>query len=259
MLKFLKFLIITFFLIGIIVLLFQDIVILHPVKLAKKYVYKFDEPFEEMHFSPDTNTKINGLLFKVENSKGLVFYNHGNADNLQRWGRHAKDFTELSYDVFFYDYRGFGKSSGKFSEKEILNDAVSLFDQITKNYSDKRVIIYGRSLGTGIATFVAKNRNADALILETPYYNMADVGKSWLPFIPFEKILKYKFPTNEWIKDVTMPITIFHGTKDAVVPYSSGEKLSKVVGCKLITIENGRHKNLAKFEDYHKELSKILR
>lgn len=259
MLKFLKFLIITFSLLGIIVLFFQDIVILHPVKLTKEYVHIFEEPFEEMYFSPETNTEINGILFRAKNSKGLVFYNHGNADNLQRWGRHAKDFTELGYDVFFYDFRGFGKSSGKFSEKEILNDAVFLFDQIAKKYPPKKVIIYGRSLGTGVATFVAKNRKADALILETPYYNMADVGKSWLPFIPFEKILKYKFPTNEWIKDVNMPIAIFHGTADIVVPYSSGEKLSKAIESKLITIENGGHKNLEEFEKYHEELRKILR
>lgn len=258
MLKFLKFLIITFFLLVIIVLFFQDIFILHPVKLPKEYVYKFDEPFEEVNFSPETNTEINGLLFTAKNSKGLVLYNHGNADNLQRWGRHAADFTKLGYDVFFYDYRGFGKSSGKFSEKEILNDAVFLFDVIVKEYPDKKVIIYGRSLGTGMATFIAKNRKADALILETPYYNMADIGKSWLPFVPFEKILKYKFQTNEWIKDVKMPAAIFHGTSDFVVPYKSGLKLSKTAPCKLITIEGGGHKNLATFPKYHAELKKIL-
>lgn len=258
MLKFFKFLIITCSLLGIIVLFFQDILILHPVKLPKSYNYRFDESFEEINFSSETNTEINGLLFRAKNSKGLVFYNHGNADNLQRWGRHAKDFTQLGYDVFFYDYRGFGKSSGRFSEHVILKDAVFLFDKLKADYSEKKIIIYGRSLGTGVATYVAKNRNADALILETPYYNMADVGKSWLPFVPFEKFVKYKFPSNEWIKDVMMPITIFHGTKDTVVPYSSGKKLTKVTDCKLITIENGKHKNLAEFEKYHSELSKIL-
>ena len=258
MLKFFKFLIIVSFLLVIIVLYFQDIVVLHPIKLAKEYDYKFDEPFEEINFSPQTKTQINGLLFRAKNSKGLVFYNHGNADNLQRWGRHSADFTKLSYDVFFYDYRGFGKSSGKFSEQVILNDAVFLFDKMKAEYTEKKIIIYGRSLGTGVATYVAKNRKADALILETPYYNMADVGKSWLPFVSFEKFIKYKFPSNEWMKDVVMPITIFHGTKDAIVLYSSGEKLSKIVDCKLITIENGKHKNLAEFEKYHSELSKIL-
>lgn len=96
MLKFLKFLIITFFLLGIIVLFFQDKIILHPVNLPEEYIYKFDEPFEEISLSPE----INGLLFRAKNSKGLVFYNHGNADNLQRWGRHAADFTKLGYDVF---------------------------------------------------------------------------------------------------------------------------------------------------------------
>jgi uncharacterized protein len=259
MLKFLKFLIITFFLLGIIVLFFQDSIILHPIKLAKEYVYKFDEPFEEINFSPETNTEINGLLFRAKNSKGLVFYYHGNADNLQRWGRHAADFTKLGYDVFFYDYRGFGKSSGEFSENVILKDAVFLFDKLKVEYSGKKIIIYGRSLGTGVATYVAKNRKADALILETPYYNMADVGKSWLPFVPFEKFMKYTFPSNKWIKDVVIPVTIFHGTADLVVPYKSGLKLSKTAHCKLITIEGGGHKNLATFPKYHEGLKEILK
>jgi uncharacterized protein len=258
MLKFLKFLIFVSFLLVIIVLFFQDNIILHPVKLPKKYVYKFDEPFEEINFSPDSNIYINGLLFRATNSKGLVFYNHGNADNLQRWGRHATDFTKLGYDVFFYDYRGFGKSSGRFSEHVILKDAVFLFDKLKVEYSGKKVIIYGRSLGTGVATYVAKNRNSDALILETPYYNMAEVGKSWLPFVPFEKFVKYKFPNNEWIKAVDSPITIFHGTSDLVVPYKSGLRLSKTADCKLITIEGGGHKNLATFPKYHSELKKIF-
>ena len=258
MLKFLKFLIITFSLLGILVLFFQDNIILHPIKLPDGYVYNFNEHFEEINFSPDSNTKINGLLFRSKNSKGLVIYNHGNADNLQRWGRHAADFTKLGYDVFFYDYRGFGKSSGKFSEKEILNDAVFLFDIIVKKYTGKKVIIYGRSLGTGVATFVAKNRKADALILETPYYNLADVGKSWLPFVPFEKLMKYTFPSNEWIKAVDSPITIFHGNSDFVVPYKSGLKLSKAAHSKLITIEGGAHKNLATFPKYHAELKRVL-
>jgi len=258
MLQFLKFLIITFALLCIIVLFFQDNIILHPVKLPKAYVYKFDELFEEINFSPDSNKKINGLIFRAKNSKGLVFYNHGNADNLQRWGRHAKDFTRFGYDVFFYDYRGFGKSSGEFSEQVILNDAVFLFDKLKTEYSGKKVFIYGRSLGTGVATYIAKNRKADALILETPYFNIADVGKSWLPFVPFEQYIKYKFPSNKWIKGVEMPITIFHGTRDFIVPYKSGLKLSITAHCKLITIEGGGHKNLATFPKYYAELKEIL-
>jgi pimeloyl-ACP methyl ester carboxylesterase len=79
-----------------------------------------------------------------------------------------------------------------------------------------------------------------------------------LPFVSFEKFIKYKFPSNEWIKDVVMPITIFHGTEDWIVPYQSSLKLSKTAHCKLITIEGGGHKNLATFPKYHAELKKIL-
>ena len=258
MLKIGKLVIATFLLTLMLLMVFQDRIILHPIKLPKDYVYNFDLFHEELNFQITKDVEINGVFFNVKNPKGLVFYNHGNADHVQRWGKYAKDFTENGYDVFFYDYRGFGKSTGDFTEKEILNDALLVFDKISPLYNGKKVIIYGRSLGTGVATFVAKNRIADALILETPYFNLADVGKSWLPFVPFEKILKYDFPSNIWINDVKMPIVIFHGTSDYVVPYSSGKKLAASVACKLITIENGSHKNLSTFQKYHVELKKVL-
>jgi uncharacterized protein len=259
MLKIGKYLLVGLSVATVFLIIFQEKIILHPIKLPQSYKYVFDVPFEEKNIEPKNGIRLNGILFRAKNSKGLVFYNHGNADNLQRWGRHAQDFTRLGYDVFFYDYRGFGKSSGEFSEQEILTDAVFLFDQLKSKYVDKKIIIYGRSLGTGVATFLAKNRKADALILETPYYNMADVGKSWLPFVPFERVLKYEFPTNQWIKDVQAPVVIFHGTNDWVVPYQSGRKLAGVVGSKLITIEGGGHKNLGEFERYHVELGMILK
>ena len=240
-------------------LIFQEKLILHPIKLPENYKYVFDEPFQEINIAITRDIRINGVLFRSKNAKGIVFYNHGNADNLQRWGRHATDFTALGYDVFFYDYRGFGKSIGGFSEKEVLNDALFLFDSVIYPYKGKKVIIYGRSLGTGIATFLAKNRRADALILETPYYNMADIGKAWVPFVPFEYFLKFRFPSNEWIKGVKMTIGIFHGTDDYVVPYASGRKLCRIANCKFITIENGGHKNLSTFPKYHAELEKLLK
>ena len=264
---------IIFWAIGLYVLLlvgfyfFQEIVIIHPVKLSKDAVYSFDNNpnFKEINLNPESNITLNTLYFESETSekKGIVLYFHGNADNLARWGKHAHDFTKHGYDVLMYDYRGFGKSTGSFSEEKYHQDAQFAYQYISKSFAPENIIIYGRSLGTGIATKLASENKAKMLILETPYYNFINVSRSFLPILPFEKILRYTFRTDLWITHVKYPIHIFHGTSDWVVPYRSSVQLVNLLQQDqnkiLTTIEGGGHKNLADFELYHRDLAKVLK
>jgi uncharacterized protein len=241
---------------------FQRKIILHPKFLEKNHQYTFAGQWEELNFSPEKNIKLNAILFKTQlKSKGIVFYSHGNADNLERWGVYAADFTQLGYDVLMYDYRGFGKSNGVFEEKDVLSDANFIFQELTKSYAKENIVVFGRSLGTGIATYVAANNDCKALVLETPYYNLPDVGRLHFRFLPYDLITKFRFPTNEWIKNVKAPITLVHGTADEIIPYEASQKLMAELAnknAKLTTIKGGMHKNLSDFKAYHTCLSEVL-
>ena len=107
---------------------------------------------------------------------------------------------------------------------------------------------------------MASKNNPKQLILETPYYSIADVAKNRFPLFPVKKLLKYKFPTYQYIQTIKCPITIFHGTDDALVPYSSGQKLTQfnLNNLDFITIQDGKHNNLIEFETYHDNISKLL-
>lgn len=244
--------------------IFQERILLYPIPLSQKHVFRFSQgqEFEELFFRHSDSISINALYFTVPNAKGLVFYLHGNASNIQRYGRFAVDFTQKGYNVLMYDYRGFGKSKGAVSEAAFYADAQWLYDSIRQryNYAENEVIIYGRSLGTGIATKIAAQNNPRALMLETPFYNIADVARRRVPLIPYERLLRYTFRTDLWIKEVKCPIYIFHGTNDWVVPYESGALLKPFVKdtAHFITIPGGRHNNLRKFAQYHDALQRFL-
>ncbi|GGD12609.1 alpha/beta hydrolase [Hyunsoonleella pacifica] len=239
----------------------QEKLLFLPSVLEDNYQYEFNYDFEELNFKTDDGAVLNAIHFKVENPKGVILYFHGNAGDLSRWGKITEFFVEKDYDVLVMDYRTYGKSTGKLSENAFYSDAQLFYDFLKTKYNEGRITVYGRSLGTGIATYIASQNTPKQLILETPYYSMVDVGKHRFPFLPVETLLKYKFPTYQFIQNVTCPITMFHGLNDRVVPYKSAEKLFKVTpkgkGV-LVTIDEANHSNIIEFKTYHNTIEELL-
>ncbi len=239
---------------------FQENLIFFPQKLDKDYQFIFDQKFEEVNIKTNDNVILNGLLFKADSSKGLIFYLHGNAGSLSSWGNVAKTYTDLNYDVFMLDYRGYGKSEGSISsEEQLFQDLQIVYDLMKKRYSEDKIIVLGYSIGSGLAAEIASTNKPKLLILQAPYYSLTDLMRHSYPIIP-TFILKYKFKTNEYIKDCTMPIVVFHGNQDEVIYYGSSLKLEKEFKTtdKLITLEGQEHNGMTDNPDYINEIRKIL-
>jgi uncharacterized protein len=263
-LKILKYALIFYVLLVALATIFQEKILFRNTKIDANYQYQFKGNFEEMWFQPEADVRLNALYFKTDSVKrrGLILYFHGNADDLRRWGKFAEDFTKNDYDILMIDYRQFGKSTGEMSEKAFHADARYVYEWAKKRFPENKITIYGRSLGTGIATRLASETNPKMLLLETPYYSLMDVGMSYLPIIPYDLLLRYKMRTDLCIKQVRCSIHIFHGTKDEVVPYGHSLKLIALLDKKpseiLTTIPNGKHKNLGGFWEYQAGLSRLL-
>ncbi|MCS7019849.1 MAG: alpha/beta fold hydrolase [Cytophagales bacterium] len=241
----------------------QTYVIFHPVPLPSNHVFRFEAHFDEYTlFTPD-GEQLNLLHFKhsQQPSKGVVLYYHGNADNLERWGKYSKTFLSLGYDFIVWDYRGYGKSTGFPTTENMHNDAELVYQFVRKRYKPTQIIIYGRSLGTGLAAYVASRYAAKRLILETPYHSFAEVAHSYVPFLPYSGLLRYEFPTYRYLATVQCPVTIFHGTADELLPFSSTEKLKTVLKPTddFIVVQGGKHHDLAEYEQYRSHLRAILR
>lgn len=239
----------------------QEKLLFFPTELAQDHHYEFEYPFEELFLEPEHEVSINAIHFKVEQPKGVILYFHGNAGDLSRWGTIAEYFVSKNYDVFIMDYRTYGKSKGKLSEQAFYDDAQYCYTYLLNDYAEHDITLYGRSLGTGIATYIAANNKPKQLVLETPYYSVLDVAKHRFPIFPVAQVLKYTFPSHKFIINVDCPVTIFHGTDDRVVPYDSAEKLGKVAPqtkTNFITITGGTHNNLIEFDEYLRGIDRIL-
>jgi uncharacterized protein len=238
---------------------FQEKLMFFPEKLPANYVFQYDEPYEEMNVKSIHDNVINCLLFKAENAKGIVLYFHGNAGSLRSWGSVAADFLPLQYDICILDYPGYGKSKGKISEASLFADAQSVYNEIKKRCNESEIVIYGRSIGTGIAAHLASENNPQKLILESPYFSMKDFSHHLYPFLP-AFLLRYPFRTDLYFPKIKCPVFIFHGKKDEVVYYESSIKLQELFKKqdRLFTIEQGHHNDLNEFSMYHLALKEIL-
>ena len=257
----LKILIITYIAVCGLLYFFQEKLIFFPERLKKEYKFGFNQNFGELNFKTEDNVLLNGILFKADSSKGLIFYLHGNAGSLKSWGEIAKTYTDLNYDLFILDYRGYGKSEGTISsQNQLYKDIQTVYDNLKTKYNETRIIVLGYSIGTGPATKLASSNNPKLLILQAPYYSLTDLMKHDYPMIP-TFILKYKFETNKYIRDCKMPIVIFHGDEDEVIYYKSSIKLKKLIKANdtLITLPGQGHNGMSNNPDYITEIKKILR
>ncbi|MBS1973777.1 MAG: alpha/beta hydrolase, partial [Bacteroidetes bacterium] len=221
----------------------------------------YDIPFEELFFDVSPGVRINGLHFYREKPTGLVFYLHGNTRSIKGWAKYAQDFYRYNYDVVLVDYRGFGKSTGKRSEKELIGDLQFVYNKLCLQCSEERLVVYGRSIGSGFAAKTASLNNPRYLILDAPYYNFQKVVERFLPFLPVRYVLRYTLRTDRWIKQVKCHTYIIHGTKDWIIPIRQSENLQKLNPGKitLIRIYGGGHNNLPSFPEYHNFIRDILK
>ena len=246
---------------SVIAYFFQEKFIFKPEKLKADFQFKYDAPFREYFFDVEPGVRINGLHFYRENAKGLILYFHGNTRSIKGWARYAKDFYRFNYDVVLVDYRGFGKSTGKRSEKEMLSDMQFVYDKLKETYAEDHLIMYGRSMGSGFATKLASDNQPRYLILDAPYFSFIRVIERFLPILPLRLVLRFKLRTDLWLPKVKCHTYILHGTRDWLIPIRHSESLQKLNPQKvtLIRIIGGGHNNLPSFDEYHNFIRDILK
>jgi len=239
---------------------FQHLAFFRPEKLSSEFEYKYPFPFEEIDFDMEDGGLINAIYFKVPNTRGVVFYLKGNSKSIKGWGKFAKDFVSNGYDFFMMDYRGFGKSRGKRSQEKVFNDAQYIYKWLTQHYPENKIILYGRSWGSGIAARIASWNKPRMLILDSPYFSFFHTVNRYLFFTPLKWLLRYNIRTDQYLKTTACPVHIIHGTKDRLISFSQSEKLKALFPAKITLhkIEGGRHNDLPDFPEFFEILYEVL-
>lgn len=242
----------------------QETIFFHPKKIRPGEAFHFNMAHEEVNLPVDASSTLNFVkFFPVDSAstKGIVLYFHGNRENINRYASASAMFTKHGYEVWMPDYPGFGKTTGKFNEERLYDDAHTIYKLAAKRFTADQTIIYGRSLGTGVATELASSQPCKRLILETPYYSMPELAGAHFPMYPVHFLVRYQFPLYEYVQTLKVPVTIFHGTNDAVIPYKHSSRLKPLLKTEdeFITIEHGGHNDLKNYPLFQQKLDSLIR
>ncbi|MFA5478812.1 MAG: alpha/beta hydrolase [Candidatus Muiribacteriota bacterium] len=223
---------VTFFLLVVFMFyFFQHKLIFFPYSNLSLTPTNYGLSHENITISIDDENYINGWFFEGDNNKPVILFFNGNGGNKSHHIERAVFFKNLGFSSMLFDYRGYGNSKGKISEKNLYHDGNLClnFLKSVKNFDHSNIILWGWSLGGAVAARTAQNQNIKALILESSFTNIKEVGSHHYPFFPVKTMAKFKFETDNYIKNVTSPILIFHSSDDEIIPFYMGKKLFSLI------------------------------
>ena len=191
---------------------------------------KLKVDIEEVQIKTPDNINLLGWFHKKDLNKfKTIVYFHGNAGKLENRIHKLNHFKDMDINFLIISWRGFSKNSGKPTEQGLYKDGKSAIDWLKNmGLDDKDIILYGESLGTGIAIEIAQNKNFAGLILETPFTSMIDAAKNVYPYIPVGLLLKDRYENDKKIKNINIPLLVMHGEEDQIIPYKMGKKIYEI-------------------------------
>lgn len=235
----------------------QETLIFHPVPLAADH--RFDLP-PDVHevFIDVPGARLNALHLQRPGARGVVFFLHGNAGNLERWFVNLDFYRALDMDLFMPDYRGFGKSTGRIeSEQQLLADVQAAWARVAPAYAGRHVVFLGRSLGSGLAaglvTTLPPAQRPQALLLVSPYRSMVQMAAEQYPYVP-AALLRYPLRTDlalQALAGTPLRIELLHGDRDTLIPLAHSEALASTLpGVRLHRVPGAGHGDLQRFDAY---------
>ena len=183
--------------------------------------------YEEIFIKVNDEIKLKSWIINkdLKNFKTLVFF-HGNAGDLSNRIYKLNELDKLDINILLISWRGFSGNEGYPTEKNLYEDAEAAIKWLNKKkVSNSQIILYGESLGTGVAVEIASKNNFNCIILESPFTSIENSAKIYYPYLPVSFLLKDRYDSISKIKKINSPILIMHGRKDDIVPFFMGKKL----------------------------------
>lgn len=208
---------------------------------------------EEIFIPTPDGERLYGWWMAPDAGEKVVLYFNGNAGNLTDRTFRLEMFNNLGLGALLFDYRGYGKSTGKIQkEQDLYVDGLAVWEFLTKdkNILPADIILWGRSLGGAVATEIAQHKDVAALILEATFFTLPEVGRHHFWYLPVKTLLKFRFENSQKINNIKVPVLIIHSRQDEIIPFSQGEKLFKIAPQPKVFLELSGSHNTDIFESY---------
>ncbi len=183
--------------------------------------------FQNVEFVTEDKISLHGWFIPNKMAKRTVLFFHGNAGNISHRLESIEIFHQLELNVFIIDYRGYGQSEGKITEKGSYRDAEAAWNYLinTRGIGEKQIIIFGRSLGASIASWLASKHSAAGLIIESGFTSVPSMAQRLYPFLPVRWLSRFKYDTRQYVKNISCPVMVAHSRNDEIIPYIEGREI----------------------------------
>ena len=253
--------------VGICTLLYlnQDDLLFHPQPKTLAEVSKNLEAapeFDTLTFVMKDGNRTCGYISKdtVKEKLPLIIYFGGNAEEVSHLSEYKKYFPNTV--IALINYRSFGLSQGVISEKTMFSDALEVYDKLITNpeIDVNNVIVIGRSIGTGVATYLSSQRKTKATVLITPYENMIDVAFEKYPFVPISLLIKHRFESDKYAPNIPTPMLALISANDQIIPKHHAYKLVEDWKGKTDALEvNEDHNSIMNNEEVWKKIEEFVK
>jgi len=210
----------------LLVFLFQERLIYFPSRRIEATPKQVGLAFEEVRFPTDDGEILHGWHVPAPGPLTILFF-HGNGGNISHRLDSIRIFHELGCTVFIFDYRGYGRSTGRPSEQGTYQDGLAAWRHLTteRGVAPGRIVLFGRSLGGAVAGWLAARSHPAGLILESTPVSVAELGAVHYPWLPVRWLVRHRYETLASLPQVHCPVLIVHSPDDEIVPFSHGERL----------------------------------
>ncbi|MEE8614812.1 MAG: alpha/beta fold hydrolase [Roseateles sp.] len=236
----------------------QEALLFHPVPLPADAPLA-SAPDVQEHFVDVPGARLSVLQLRLPAPRGVVFFLHGNGDNLQTWFVNTDFYRWAGFDLVMMDYRGYGKSTGRIeSEAQLHADVEAVWRSVAPRYQGLHLVLYGRSLGTGLAAALATQLQPDLTVLVSPYLSLAALAREHYPWVP-PQIVRYPLRSDLAVARIRSPLLIVHGDRDTLIPMTHAERLQALApAAQLVRIAGAGHGDVHEFPAYKQLLADAL-
>lgn len=214
------------------IFIFQSHLVYFPDKEMTCSPHDVNLPYEAVSFHTRDRIEIAAWFVPAEQSRGVVLICHGNGGNISHRVPLIRILNDLSLSCLIFDYRGYGNSAGKPTEEGTYLDAEAAWHYLvdTRGIDARNIVILGKSLGGAVAARLAREHTPVALIVQSTFTSLTELGRTVYPFLPVRLLSRFNYGTAEYLRGVNCPVLIMHSRQDEIVPYSHGCELFRVAG-----------------------------
>jgi hypothetical protein len=236
----------------VLLFIFQRNLMYHPEE-NNYFGDKLEVYIEKVYINTSDDLSLLGWFHKKDLKKfKTIVYFHGNAGKLENRIHKLNHFKDMNVNFLIIAWRGFSGNEGKPSEKGLYVDGGSTITWLKNlGLNEEDIILYGESLGTGIATHLAQKNNYAGLVLETPFTSMVEAAKNFYPYIPVGLLLRDKYKNDQKIKNINIPVLVMHGEADQIVPFWMGKKIYEIAN-------QPKYSYFTKYDDHMMEYDEKL-